>query len=250
MQEELQGYLNKIHDVFKRYELPDPLEDGQWLKKFAEEIGYLRPRFNKDGEVDFQEQDLLYIVRETRFSVANIILFFEAGLTAFEISHTQYGPVGHFFGTEKDNRFFYFVDDAFMRLYNFWNRIANFLNIFFQIEADAEKVYFAPLIDRLKPIVATNPNYQKLKEFKDMEFKDIINKKRRVIVHRKCSSLTYFESFLRHVQKPDELSRLQTDRDELVDFFVKSYHRVFQGLDETLTLIRDSFQCNAKGSQG
>ncbi len=246
MQEEVAGYLAQIHEVFKRYELTDPIKDGEYLKKFADEIGHLRQCFNKDGEVDFQEEDLLYIVRETRFSIANTILFFEAGLTTFQISRTQYGPVGHFFGTEVDSRFFYFVDDAFMRLYNFWNRVANFLNIFFQIEADAEKVYFAPLMDRLEPVVGTDPNYQKLKEFKNGEFKDIINRKRRAIVHRKCSSFTYFESFSRNIQKPDELSRLQGERDELVGFLVRSYHRTFQGLDEILVLIRDNSQCDAR----
>jgi hypothetical protein len=246
MREEVAGYLAQIHNIFKRYELTDPIKDGEYLKKFADEIGHLRPCFNKDGEVDFQEEDILYIVRETRFSIANTILFAEAGLTTFEISHTKYGPVGHFFGTQVDSRFFYFVDDVFMRLYNFWNRVANFLNIFFEIETNQEKVYFASLIDRLEAIKRTDPNFKKLKEFRDCDFKAIINRKRRTIVHRKCSSFMYFQSFIKNVQKPNELSKLQQERDELLGFFLASYRRMFQGIDEMLDLIRENIKCETK----
>lgn len=233
-------YLQQIHIVFRRYNLIDVMGEGNYLNKFDDQIGHLRPKYNKNGEVDFQEEDLLYIVRETRFAVANTILLFEIGLAEFHISQSDYGPVGRFSGTEIDSRFFYFVDDVFMRLYNFWNRVANFLNIFFELEKDEDKVYFSPIMDKLAINVGADRNFQSLQKFRESEYKDIINKRRRKIVHRKSSSFTYFESFLKNIQKPEVLSKLQEDRDELPQFFITSYKRTIQGMDEMLALIKDN----------
>lgn len=248
MRKAVEDYLSQIHEIFKKYRLIDVIFDGHYVKRFADQIGHLRPQYNKNGEVDFQQDDLLYLARETRFSVANTILFFEYGLTKFEITNSHYGPVGGFFGREIDNRFFYFVDDVFMRLYNFWNRIANFLNIFFNIEADHEKVYFAPFIDGLANVVPDDSDFRRLKAFRDEDYKHIVNKRRRAIVHRKSSSATYFESFFRNVQNPDELSKLEQERDELPAFFVTSYGRMIQGIDETLAIVGANVKCDTKAS--
>jgi hypothetical protein len=236
----LKNYLEQIHFIFKQHGLINVIQNGHYLKKFSDDIGHLRPKYNKNGEVDFQQEDLLLIVHETRFAIANTLLLFEIGLTKFKISQSGYGPVGQFFSTEFDTRFFYFVDDVFMRLYNFWNRVANFINIFFQIETDPEKVYFAPMMDKMINCVKSDPNFQSLKIFRDIEFKDIINKKRKVVVHRESSSATYFKIFFKNVQNPQELSKLQQERDELPQFFVLSYKRMIQGIDEMLALIKDN----------
>ncbi len=238
--ETFKRYLEEIHRIFKQQRLIDVVHEGNYFKKFAEHIGHLRPKYNKNGQVDFQEEDLLRIGREARFAIANALLLSEIGLVRFQITRSQYGPIGGLFETELDNRFFYFVDDVFMRLYNFWNRVANFLNIFFQAESDSEKVYFSPLMDKLATELAADRNFQSLLRFKEEQYKDTINRRRRQIVHRKCSTATYFESFLKNVQNPEELSRLQQERDELPDFFVGSYRRMIQGLDEMLALIRDN----------
>ena len=236
--ETFKGYLEEIHRVFKQHQLIDVLREGDYRKKSAEHISHLRSKYNKNGQVDFQEDDLLHIAREARFAIANTIFLYEIGLAKFQITQSQYGPVGGLFTTELDNRFFYFVDDVFMRLYNFWNRVANFLNIFFQVERDSEKVYFSPLIDELATNVGTDQHFQSLQQFRNKDYKDIINRRRRKIVHRKCSTATYFETFSKNVQNPEELSRLQQERDELPQFFVVSYHRMIQGLDEMLALIK------------
>jgi len=238
----LTNYLQEIHSIFKRYSLLDILNDGSYLKKFADQIEHLRPQYNKNGQIDFQQEDLLYMVRETRFAIANTILLWEIGLTPFILDQTEYGPLSQFFPKEVDSRFFFFVDDVFMRLYNFWNRIANFLNIFFQIEKNPENVYFASLMDKLVSQLQHDQNFCSLLKFKKAEYKDIINKKRRVVVHRESSSATYFISFMKKFQNHKEVLKLQQERDELPVFFVAQYKRMIQGLAEMLGLIKDNIK--------
>ena len=246
--EPLKNYLGQIHIIFKQYGLIDVLTDeGEHSPNFSQ-IGHLRPQYNKNGQVDYQEMDLLYITRETRFSIANTILLFQIGLAPFQMKQTEVGPIPEFLQTEVDTRFFYFVDDVWMRIYNFWNRIANFLNIFFQTERDPERVFFPGLIDKLTPLVESDPNFDSLVKFKEGDYKNIINRNRRKVVHRESSSATYFISFLhssiKNIKKSSklekELSDLQKERDELPPFFVANYHRMIQGLDEMLVLIRDN----------
>ncbi len=236
--EALKSYLEQIHIIFKRYSLINVIEEGHYIKKFADQVGHLRPQYNKNGQMDFQEEDLLLLVHETRFAIANTILLWEAGLTPFILGRTDYGPFGQYFPKEVDTRFFFFVDDVFMRLYNFWNRIANFLNIFFQIEKNPKNVYFASLMDKLVSRLQHDQNFCSLLKFKEVEYRDIINKKRRVVVHRESSSATYFISFSEKFHNHDELLNLQQERDELPQFFVAQYQRMIQGLDEMLALIK------------
>jgi hypothetical protein len=248
--EALKSYLEQIHIIFNRYSLINVIEEGHYPKKFADQVGHLRPQYNKNGQMDFQEEDLLLLVHETRFAIANTILLWETGLTPFILGRTDYGPFGQYFAKEVDTRFFFFVDDVFMRLYNFWNRIANFLNIFFQIEKNLENVYFASLMDKLFGRLQHDQAFGSLLKFKEAEYKDIINKRRRVVVHRESSSATYFISFLKSVgnlknlKEPlklqEELSGLQKERDELPQFFVAQYQRMIQGTDEMLAIIKDN----------
>jgi len=245
--EAFEKYHEQIVSIYRRYNMIDVIHQGGYLTKFSNSVGHLRPKYNLNGQIDFQEQDLYNIVHETRFAIANTVLLSEIGLTPFLINHI-YDPVPLFSPTVVDIRFFYFIDDAFMRLYNFWNRVANFLNIFFQIETNPEKVLFPSLIEKLASRVGNDLNFKSLQEFKEKEYKDIINRKRRKVVHRESSSSTYFKSFLDSLAKnfketsklQEQLRALQRERDELPPYFVTSYKRMIQGLDEMLALIRDN----------
>jgi hypothetical protein len=209
--EAFEDYNGEIILICTQYNIIDLIHEGDYPTKFADCIGRLRPKYNLGGQIDFQEQDLYNIAHETRFAIANTILLFEVGLAPLEI---PYRP------TVVDIRFFYFVDDAFMRLYNFWNRVANFLNIFFQIEKDPRKLYFTrEFLENLSLKVGKDPSLQSIRVFEESEYSDIINKKRRTVVHRESSSLTYFRSFLdcaMKVKGPEkqaqELYELQKER--------------------------------------
>jgi hypothetical protein len=248
--EAFEKYREQIILIFRRYNLIHVIEEGHYVNKFSNHIGHLRPKYNQDGQIDFQEQDLYNIVHETRFAIANTILLSEIGLAPFEAAHYQGNIIPQFSSTIVDTRFFYFVDDVFMRLYNFWNRVANFLNIFFQIEKDPKKSYFTrEFLQKLSLKIGTDSNFQSIKLFQESEYKDIINKKRRKVVHRESSSTTYFINFLNSLKNLREqnrllyeLTELQKERDEYPHYFVTSYQRMLQGLDEMLALIKDNIK--------
>jgi hypothetical protein len=248
--EAFEKYREQIISIFRRYNLIHVTEEGDYRNKFSNHIGHLRPKYNLNGQIDFQQEDLYNIVHETRFAIANTILLYEIGLAPFEAVRYQGIIIPRFDSNIVDTRFFYFVDDAFMRLYNFWNRVANFLNIFFQIEKDPEKSYFTrDFLQKLSLKVGTDPNFQSIKLFQESEYKDIINRKRRKVVHRESSSTTYFIDFLnslKNLKEQDkllyELTELQKERDGYAIYFVASYQRMLKGLDEMLVLIKNNIK--------
>lgn len=248
--EVFEKYREQIILIFRRYNLIHVTEEGDYPNKFSNHIGHLRPKYNLNGQIDFQEQDLYNIVHETRFAIANTILLYEIGLAPFEAIPYQGIIIPRFSSTIVDTRFFYFVDDAFMRLYNFWNRVANFLNIFFQIEKNPEKSYFKrEFLQKLSLKVGTDPNFQSINIFRESEYQDIINRKRRKVVHRESSSTTYFINFLdslKNLKEQDkllyELTELQKERDGYPIYFVASYQRMLKGLDEMLVLIKNNIK--------
>lgn len=229
-------YFRNIQDIFQKHGLQDPIYDLDYLKKFSDEIGHLRDNFNKNGELDFRENDLLQEVRNVRFAIANVILFFEAGLASFVFK--QGIAVPNY--TEFDTRFFYFADDAFMRFYGAWNRIGNFLNLFFKVEADSEKVYFNSIIEKLVRRFSEDRELQSLLSFKNNEYQNLLNKKRREIVHRQATSSAYFEQHVRNISDRASPEALQAERDELPQFFINQYKRLLQGIDEMLSVIKNN----------
>lgn len=239
MLEETKIYLDRIHRIFEKHRLADIYNEDNFLLKFQQYIGHLRDKYNQNGEMDFLEEDLLRLVFETRFAIANVILYFEEGITQFRTAETADGSIGTYFPSEIDTRFFYFVDDAFMRFYNAWNRVANFLNIFWA-NKEPDKVYFAPFIDELGRYVKHGPDYQSLKKFKDNDYQTILNKNRRKIVHRISTSGQYFIDFVRHHTEPSELIRKQNERDQLPHFFIQQYYRLLAGIEEMLRLIKNN----------
>lgn len=239
MTEEIQRYLNQIHRIFKKYKLTDIYNEDNFLLKFQKHTNHLRDKYNKNGEMDFLEDDLLRLVFETRFAIANVILYFEEGLTQFKTVKAANGPMGTFFPSEIDMRFFYFVDDVFMRFYNAWNRVANFLNIFW-INKKPDEVYFAPFMDELGKYVKHGPDYQSLKKFKETDYQTILNKNRRKIVHRISTSGQYFIDFIKHHTELSELMRKQSERDQLPHFFIQQYNRLLTGIEEMLGLIKNN----------
>ena len=246
--EAFERYREQIISIFGRYNLIHLNEGWHFTNKFSNQIGHLRSKFNLNGQIDFQEQDLYNIAHETRFAIANTILLSEIGLTPFEEIPHQEVIIPGYFPEIVDTRYFYFVDDVFMRLYNFWNRIANFLNIFFRIETGSKKLYFSPeFFQALSLSVGTDSNFQSMKSFQESEYKDIINKKRRKVVHTESSSTTYFIDFLnsfKNIKEQDkflnEVAELQKERDSYPNYFIASYQRMLKGLDEMLAIIKDN----------
>ncbi len=207
--------------------------------KFHDSIGDLRDKgrydFNEDGEVDYQVEDLITLVSEIRYSVSRVDTFFRQGLSTF--GKTPSGCSGTYFPTQTDQMFFYYVDDAFMRIYNAWNRIGNLLNTFFPVRK--RNVYFTNVMDSLaeNPDLNKNTNFRSLLDFRSCGYKEF-NSKRNEIVHNTSSSAEYFSEFVNQNTDAQALARIQEERDSLPQFLEDQYCRLLKGIDEMLEVIK------------
>lgn len=206
----------------------------------------MKNKFNQNGRVDFTIEEIAQAIEQLKFAISNLILFFNTRLTDFEFQQTEYGPIGLFERsglTRRDQAFFYFVDDAFERLYGFWNRIAYFLNIFFELipETEERKILFPIIIDKLSSIgkVKADRNFRSIKEFRENEYRRF-NESRVKIVHKEYSSSTYFQMALKNVANIEELKNLRNERNKLPDFFLENFERAMKGIDEVVSLVKNN----------
>jgi len=211
--------------------------------KFQDSIGDLRGKGNEDGEIDYQEEDLITLVSEIRYSVSRVEAFFRQGLSEF--GKTPSGCSGTYFPTKTDQMFFYYVDDAFMRIYNAWNRIGNLLNTFFP--AVKGYVYFAKVMDSLAkdPDLLESPDFQSLLHFRNCGYKEFKGK-RNEIVHNTSASGAYFSGFVSQNADARALDHLREERDGLPEFFEQHYCRLMQGIDEMLRVIKKNIERHSR----
>ena len=79
-------------------------------------------------------------------------------------------------------------------------------------------------------------HYKWLKEFKANEF-NALNEKRVQIVHYTNIESEYFQQYAKYNTNADELTRLQKEKEGLVDLFLNEYANCLKGFEEMLSLI-------------
>lgn len=213
--------------------LPHPIRDINLYEKF-QKIDHLRDTdkypFNANGEIDYQKEDLINILLELRHSISRVYEYYEIGLTQ-PVASSLYSP------TADDMLFFYYVDDSFMRLYSAWNRIANLLSWLFRITKRGEKVYFDRTIEKLRKIVGEDDAFKRLLAYKDGDYKDIINRRRKEVVHNITSWSTYFKQIVESHSDEEAIRELTDDRNSIPGFLGESYKSLVEGIYRVLDLV-------------
>jgi hypothetical protein len=235
----LSSYRAKLTSICVAYDLAHPINDVNLHIIFQEKIGHLRDKtqysFNINGEIDYQKEDIISLITELRHSVSNVIFYHEEGLSQPR-AHFTFSP------TQNDMLFFYFVDDSFMRLYNIWNRMANLINWFFKLVNEEANVYFINIIDKLGKVAIEDESYKRLLEYRDNEYRETLNKRRKGIVHRATSWNTYYKHLVERCSASEKIEDLILERDALPPFLISSYSRLIGGVYEMLDVIRNNIK--------
>lgn len=145
----------------------------------------------------------------------------------------------------------------FQLFYNYWDKIGDIIALYFAPQLPQKQVFFGKVIDAIPnqilnttydpTIIAANakvfldnvftsPHFQWLKNFKDNDFLKL-NDKRIKMVHYNNIESEYFQEYVKHNTNEAELSRLQKEKEGLVDLFINEYNSCLKGFEETLSLI-------------
>ncbi|XOU94451.1 MAG: Cthe_2314 family HEPN domain-containing protein [Candidatus Kerfeldbacteria bacterium] len=224
------NHYDIIVGVAEKYKL-DECYNSRNLE-FKNCINYLKNKFNKEGQVDYIWDDLLLCIDGLRYSIASVLFYKKLGLTPIVAG---YNP------SNIDWLFCFFLDDGYSRLYSTWNRVGNFLNVFFEEIKNDKNIYFDKVIDKINKDCYGNNYYFKLKKFRDKEYKIIINPYRNEIIHNQTS---YYAIIKNLVEKSDEseiLEKQQKDRDEKPQFLAEQYQFLYNSLENIINLVKIQF---------
>ncbi|MFC1523009.1 Cthe_2314 family HEPN domain-containing protein [Elusimicrobiota bacterium] len=230
-----------IDKACQSHSLFHPIHGLNFQELFRKEIGYLRDKteyhYNRKGEMDFKEEDLLVGVSKVRFAIGSVIYYQDCGLAKFDWDSCN--EVGSYFPSENDWMFCYFLDDSCSHLYSAWNRIANFLNIFWSLP-NKKDPYFHNVVGYLESnLKKPFPNaLKKIIAFKNMEYPNSINRHRREIIHSECTFGAYFRGFVHQHTEKSALKKIQEERDLKPKELSACYKRLLEGIAEMLEVIR------------
>ena len=108
-----------------------------------------------------------------------------------------------------------FAGICFEKLYNFWDRIGDFLNLCYQLNIPQKKIFLEKVMKQLSKIKGTSNNYVRLKEIYEKEYKDYLNVNRIKIVHYHQLDTYYWFEWVQHYDNFEYMKKLQFEKDQL-----------------------------------
>lgn len=212
---------------------------------FVSTISKTREKFNKKGDFDLLIHDIIYSVSsDIKFSLSNVFLYSKyANNFLKEITRYSDGTsYPTYFKKSGDKRFFYYVNSTFEKLYNFWDRIGDLLELSFDINLPKKRIYFSTVINELNKRKLKSSNFSWLKNFENSDYKDYLNKYRIKIVHYRQQDTHFFFEWLNNMSKSNRLeiiAKLQKEKNELPVLLKKQLNVANQGFENTIRLVKD-----------
>ncbi|MCK5122538.1 MAG: hypothetical protein KAQ87_00050 [Candidatus Pacebacteria bacterium] len=212
---------------------------------FASTISETRKKFNNKGDFDLLIHDLIYSVpSDIKFSLSNVFLYSKYANNFLKeiVRCSDKTQLSTYFKKREDKRFFYYVNSTFEKLYNFWDRIGDLLELSFNINLPEKSIYFPKVINELNKRQLESNNFSWLKDFKNGDYKNYLNKYRIKIVHYRQQDTYFFFEWLNSMPKSNHLeiiAKLQEEKDRIPVLLKKQLNNTNQGFENTIRLIKD-----------
>src|SRR3989344_511704 len=246
----LTDYEDKLTEVAKKEGLIC-LEDFEVLKfdgknalAFLELISKTRLSLNTLGNIDLLTHDLINSISpDIKFSLANIYLYFPSANNFLkEIKHMNGQDVPTYNRTLSDRRFFYYINVAFEKLYNFWDRVGDTLAMAFKLEIPEKEIFFGGVIDKLCTLGIESEELQWLKKFKDSDYSTFLNRLRIKIVHYRQKDSYFFMEWVNSFTNTEPgnielLVQLQKEKEELPVLLKEQFKLTNIGFEKMVKLI-------------
>lgn len=208
--------------------------------------GYFNPNlFSKFSDVystkskpNFFEDfnDLEYISEDITSNVSYLILYKPYVQDFLENPQQVEGGILYtYFHSFYDKQYYFLASQAVQLLYNFWDKIGDLINLFFEQIGKDKNIYFPDVINKI-PEEYKNENYDWLKAFKDNEYKEL-NEKRKQVVHYKGLESNAMNQVISNVHKREELEKLQKEKMDLVPYLINHCEKTLIGFEHALKLI-------------
>lgn len=246
----IQEYQQKLYEIYLRENLICLSDwelvkfDGKNALQFvSENCSSVRSRVNSEGIFDLITDDLISsISQDIKFSLGNIYLYKELGINDFlneQLTTPQGKTVFTYRQSLGDRRFFFYVSVGFEKLYNFWDRIGDLLCLSLDLDIETRSIYFPTVIKKIEESNFSSENFEFLKNFSEGEYKEVLNRLRKLIVHYRQKD-TYFRfEWMKHINDKEAIEKLQQEKDELPELLKKQMKLTIKGFESTILLIKE-----------
>jgi hypothetical protein len=135
-------------------------------------------------------------------------------------------------------RFSMFASITSEKIYNYWDRIGDLIEIYFPGRLSEKQVYFPAVIDCVDKAFHQSENYKWLKEFKETDYKQL-NEIRRRVVHYLTHETEFKRKHLDSVDSEQAVLELVDERNSLPDQYRGHIKTTIEGFDRAVLLIEE-----------
>ncbi len=141
--------------------------------------------------------------------------------------------------TLEDKRYLYFCGVALEKIYAYWDRIGDILNLTFELGFPVDRVYFNCVMKKLEESGMVSENLIWLCSFKDGDYKDFSAKRHDIVHHRGLQSYFRKQHLLGVSQKEGAQYwvDLQNEKWNFVDLLKEQQKLTIEGFEQTILLI-------------
>ena len=215
------------------------------LEFISNNCNNIRTQLNQDGIFDLIKDDLIFSISpDIKFTLGNIYLYKELGINNFlneQVTLPDGRSLPVYLQTLGDKRFYYYVSVCFEKLYNYWDRIGDLLNLCFKLDFRPNNVYFAKVINKLGENYSQNENYFQLKTFLISDYNNYLNRIRKLIVHHRQKQTYIRDQFHNNLENINSLKILEAEKQNLPNLLKKQNEiAINKGFYHAIKLISDS----------
>ena len=184
--------------------------------------------------------DILFCSEELLYFTASLYLYRPYINNPLEEALPSGGGISYAnFQNHYAKRFSMFANVASQSVYNFWDRIGDMIAGFFPDKINPSRVFFATAMDTIPVQFHTSEHYLWLDNFRKTDYREL-NERRKEVVHYTTIETNYkYQQMEKGSSNREAMEIIQSEREALPDFYKKHIDLTLQGMEHTLSLLKE-----------
>lgn len=145
---------------------------------------------------------------------------------------------GIYFQTIEDRRYMMYASVAYQTIYNFWDRIGDLLNLYFNTGLADTSVYYSRVLHNFPKEYKASPNYEWLNEILNSEVRGFLGERDHV-VHSYQLECEYYWKAIEWFKDPSKLQQIQNEREAFPEKFKRQIELTREAFARALRLINE-----------
>ena len=143
-----------------------------------------------------------------------------------------------YFQTMEDKRYMSYASILYQILYNYWDRIGDFLYCFFDTGLKERNVYFSTVINNFPSEYSKSSNFLELKSMYNKKLKNLIKDRKRIVHYLQISARMFTSTFL-HYNDDKKLKEMEKEKDGYPEFFRDHIKNTLKGFEYSVRLVNE-----------